>query len=198
MNALEEFFRDIDARWSRSQSNPLITLHVIGSTALMMLAGMRAGTTDSDIIETAELDEDIKRKLLDIAGPGSECERRFGLHLQFVARGIPLLPQAPRYRAIDGWRLAKIKIKALDPVDVAVSKLKLLRPRDKADISMLVQEGHITHDDLLRRFKSAVEIASMSARADDLPQIIARFHRVERDEFGLEPTPIDLPDHLDR
>lgn len=197
MNALQDFFQEIDTRWSRRTPKSRIALNVIGSTALMMLTGMRTGTTDSDIIETAELADDIKNRLLDIAGPGSECERRFGLHLQFVARGIPLLPQAPRFIPVTAWRLMSIDLAALDPVDVAVTKLKLLRPRDAADISSLVQQGLLPHSDFLLRFKSAVELASMSARAEELPRIIGHFHRVERDDFGLAPSLIGLPEHLD-
>lgn len=67
-----------------------------------------------------------------------------------------------------------------------------------SDIAALVRGGYISHEDLLTRFRSAVDLAAMSARADDLPRIIEHFHRIERDELGISPTVIELPDHLDQ
>lgn len=198
MSQLTDFFREIDARWTRSSKTEL-ELKIIGSTALMMTTDLRLGTTDSDVIQTAQIDDAVMKRLLEIAGRGSDAEKKFGLHLQFVPPGLPFLPQRPKYLpAAELNDLKFIRVFALAPVDVAISKLKVFRPHDIRDIAELIEQGHVAHEELLTRFRSAIDLAGMSARADDLPKIIDNFHQVERNDFGLEaPSHVDLPDHLE-
>lgn len=57
----------------------------------------------------------------------------------------------------------------------------------------MVDGGHVPHDVFVERFRGAVDLFAHDARADDLPKIIARFHRVERDYLGVDETEIELP-----
>lgn len=199
MSQSTDFFREIDAKWARSPKTGL-ELNVIGSTALMMTTDLRLGTTDSDVIRTAQIDDAVMKRLLEIAGRGSDAEKKFGLHLQFVPRGLPFLPQGPKYLPVGELTDLKfIRVFALAPVDVAISKLKVFRPHDVRDIAELIEAGHIVHEEFLARFRSAIDLAGMSSRADDIPKIVEHFHQVERNDFGLEaPSRVDLPDHLEQ
>ena len=46
---------------------------------------------------------------------------------------------------------------------------------------------------MIARFRSAIDIFSYDARADDLPKYIEHLHRVERDMLDVNETEIELP-----
>lgn len=188
-----DFFMELDAIWAK-EGTPRLLLKVIGAGALELIADFRRGTKDSDVIQTEEIGTHSKR-LLEIAGPGSDLAIRHGTHLELVAPGMPFLPQGPRYEIPKGLEnLESLEVRALHPVDVAVSKLKPYRAQDAADIAMLAQSGLLIHADFLTRFKSAIELAALGARREELPRILERFNLVEQDHLGVNPTPVELPD----
>ena len=55
MLPIEELLRDVDRAWTPANAHR-VTLHVFGSTALMLQADYLRGTSDSDVLETKELD----------------------------------------------------------------------------------------------------------------------------------------------
>jgi hypothetical protein len=81
----------------------------------------------------------------------------------------------------------------LDVTDVAVSKLKRFIGSDRNDIAAMIERGLVPHALFVERFKSAVESYYMDARAEDLPKYIRNFHQIERDDFDVEETEIELP-----
>lgn len=191
MSAAVDFFLELDERWKKTSSDPL-DLKVIGAGALALLADLNRGTRDNDVLETEQVGAASKR-LLEIGGPRSDLAKRHGLFIELVPQGMPFLPQGPRYIIPPGLEaLRSIRVLALHPVEVAISKLKPFRAHDVADIADLARQNRLPHEDFLARFKSAVEIAELSARKDDLPEIIKRFHQVERDQLGVGPSPIEL------
>ncbi|MDP3176911.1 MAG: hypothetical protein Q8M76_03335, partial [Spirochaetaceae bacterium] len=85
---LEDFFQEIDARWG-VPSPGRIRLRVIGSSALMLQTGYARGTKDSDVLETNALTDDVKARLLALAGRGTAVSDRHGIYLDIVSRGLP-------------------------------------------------------------------------------------------------------------
>lgn len=189
---------DVDRRWSWSAETK-INLQIIGSSALMLQAAYQRGTKDSDILETAELDELIKARLLELAGPGTALSRRRGMYIEFVASGLPLLPQAPQWIELPNLDrdLVHFHIQVLSVVDVVVSKLKRLHAADLADIDAMLDLNLVSHEVLIDRFRAAVDWFLMDARAKDLSKCIENLNRVERDLFGVAETEIELPDWID-
>jgi hypothetical protein len=61
------------------------------------------------------------------------------------------------------------------------------------DIEAMIRLDLVPHERLIDRFRSGVDGYSMDARAEDLPNYVANLHRVERDQFGLPRTEIELP-----
>jgi hypothetical protein len=194
MVAFEAFFRDLDAAWGR---RPL-KMQIIGSAALMLQTDYRRGTKDSDVLETSSLELADKQRLLELGGLDSPIFHRHRLYVDVVANGIPLLPHGPRFVPCEplSSSLHALSITALDVVDVVVSKFKRFSANDQNDIQAMVERDLVPHDRLIARFKSAVELFSMDARAEDLPKFVRRLHRVERDLFNVSPTEIELPDWL--
>lgn len=68
-----------------------------------------------------------------------------------------------------------------------------LLERRQTDIDSMIQRGLVPHDELIARFRSAVEVFRHDARAEDLPKYIEHLHRVERDMLDVDETEIELP-----
>lgn len=194
MSIIRDFLQDVDRQWSRT-GPPKIRLRIIGSAALMLQSSYRRGTKDSDVLETAQLTDAIKRDLLVLAGAGTPLHLRHRLYIDIVASGLPFLPQAPQCHPLN-LSLRHFDIEVLDIVDVIVSKLKRFNVNDADDIRAMVDMGLVHHRKLIDRFQNAVDIYTMDARAEDLPTYVRNLHRVERDHFGTTETEIDLPDWI--
>ncbi len=196
MRLLEDFFQALDAAWGTSPEATPLRLPIIGSAALMLQTNYRRGTKDSDVLETTSLREGDKRRLLELGGVDSKLCRQHKLYVDVVSNGLPLLPHGPCFHSVETLNssLTYLHIDVLDIVDVVVSKLKRFHANDQSDIAQMVDRDLVSHAKLVTRFLSAVDLFSIDARADALPQYIANFHRVEREHFGAAPTLVHLPD----
>lgn len=165
----------------------------------MPQTGYQRGTKDSDVLETVSMTAEIKDQLITLAGIGTELHARHKLYIDIVSPGLPFLPQAPRYHSLDELNLGlnQFEAEVLDVVDTVVSKLKRFSANDISDIQAMANLGLVDHDTLIARFRSAVDMFSMDARADDVPQYIANLHRIERDHLLVAETPIELPHWID-
>jgi hypothetical protein len=194
VSRISEFLTDIDRRWA-PPAPVKVHLPIIGSAALMLQADYERGTKDSDVLETSELAGATGERLQRVAGKGSDLHTRWRMYLEIVGSGLPFLPQSPTWHDLGELNagLRHFSVSALDVVDVVVSKLKRFNANDVSDIAAMVERDLVPHDDLILRFRSAVEIYSMDSRADELPTYVRNLNRVERDLFGLRPTEIELP-----
>ncbi len=197
MPPIHDFIMDIDRRWPSRRADK-VTLQIIGAGALMLQADYERGTKDSDVLETAELDGDTKAGLLAIAGLGTTLARRHRIYVEFVASGLPLLPQAPAWIEPTELNneLKNFRIEVLQVVDVVVSKLKRVHAKDLVDIEAMIDRDLVPHPVLIERFRAAVDYFLLDARAEDLPKCIDNLHRVERDLFNVDETAIALPDWI--
>lgn len=197
MLVIKDFLQELDRRWQHPAASKL-TLRIIGSAALMLQTDYERGTKDSDVLETASLTGETKERLLKLAGQGSALHQRHKMYLDIVASGLPFLPQAPHYHPVADLNemLRHFEVEVLDIVDVVVGKLKRFSANDRSDIRAMVDKELVDHARLIERFKSAVDVYSMDARAEHLPDYIKNLHRVERDDFLVPETAIELPEWL--
>ncbi len=193
MNSIEEFWVEVDARWSPADGKQPI--RIIGSGALMLQTTYERGTNDSDVFQTTDLSQPIKDQLLAIAGIGTELHTRRKMYVDIVANGIPFLPRPQTWHAVDhlNGHLSRLDVFALDVLDVVVSKLKPFRARDLSDIAAMIDLGLVRHSDLLERFTSAVDEFAYGAYASDIPTYVRNLHQVERDLLDVPESEIDLP-----
>ena len=198
MPPIHDFFRDLDRAWKPTGAERL-RLPIIGAGALLLQTSYERLTKDSDVLETAEIDEGVRSQFEDLAGKGSRLRQRHKLYLDIVRPGLPLLPQRPNWVPIPELTasLTHFQIEALHVVDVVVSKLKRFNANDQSDIQAMVDRELVPRDLLVDRFRSAVDAFSLDARAEELPTYLANLHMVERDFLGTVETEIELPQHLD-
>ncbi len=194
MQAISDFFMEIDRYWPHEPSNK-VRLSIIGCSALLLQTNYDRGTKDSDVFETMDLTDDTKQRLIAIAGVGTALHKRRNLYIDIVANGVPFLPHVPVWHALHGLNktLQRLEVVALDIVDVVVSKLKRFSANDQYDIDAMIERDLVSHDRLIERFRSAVDEFSGDARAADLPKYVAHLHRVERDMLGIADSEIPLP-----
>jgi Nucleotidyltransferase of unknown function (DUF6036) len=188
----DSFLRDVDRRWVKREDR--IPLHIIGSVALLLRTDYDRGTKDSDVLQTKELTEVIKGRLLALAGRETELHRRHGMYMEVVPSGLPFLPHVPLYHALDELNasLQHFEIQVLDVVDVVVSKLKPFRGSDIDDIREMVERGLVPHEVLISRFKDAVDDYLGSAGAEDIPRFVKNLNRIERDLLQVQETEIGV------
>ncbi len=198
MSPIRNLIKDVDRLWGGAGQGK-IRLSIIGSAALMLQTPYERGTKDSDILEAATLKVEVKDRLLHLAGNGTDLHRRHRVYLEFVAHGIPFLPQNPLFHLVDDLNeeLGHFEIEVLDVADVVVSKLKRFHANDVSDIEAMVDLEKVGHARMIERFRAAVETYAMDARAEDLPRYVRNLHRIERDCFQVAEARIELPSWID-
>jgi hypothetical protein len=191
---IRRFLQDIDQRWTRSEAGKQ-PLCLIGSCALMLQTDYERGTKDGDVLHTVDLTEDVRSRLLALAGPQTDLHRRHAMYLEVVAQGLPLLAQTPLWHPLPELNavLSSFEIRVLDVLDVVVSKLARFHPDDRADILAMVKRGLVSHRSLLARFEAAIDVWKDGAHADKLPACVRNLNRLERDYLGIEESEIELP-----
>jgi hypothetical protein len=198
VSPIRNLIKAVDRLWDGTGQGK-IRLSLIGSAALMLQTSYERGTKDSDILEVATLKAEVKERILHLAGNGTDLHRRHRVYLEFVAPGIPFLPQNPLFHLVEDLNeeLVHFEIEVLDVADVAVSKLKRFHANDVSDIEAMVDLEKVDHARLVNRFRSAVDTYAMDARAEELPRYVRNLHQVERDFFQRPETPIELPAWID-
>lgn len=195
----EVLLLDLDKQW-QSQGEPRIRIRILGSMSLMLQTDYERGTKDGDILYAPPVDGPVKDKLLALGGQGTELAKRHRVYIDVVSSGILMLPAQPQYIPLPNLttRLTNFEVEALSIPDVIITKLKPFRPSDIADINAMIVRGHISHEQFLNKFRSAVDrFADGATGAAKLPKIVENFNQIERDYFGVEETEIELPPWVD-
>lgn len=197
MTPVELLLRDMDAQWNRPAPATKLRLNIIGCSALLLQTDYNRGTKDGDVLETADLEGDVSARLRALAGKNTALHARHRIYIEIVRSGLPFLPQAAKFHRVEALAgLRHFDAFVLDVVDVVVSKFKRYHANDQADVEAMIVADHVPHALLIERFRSAVDMFSMDARADELPRYVRNLHQAERDLFGVEETEIELPDWI--
>lgn len=118
-----------------------IDLHCFGGFVVTNLYGISRSTNDLDVLSITprtHLD-----KLLSIAGRNSSLHRTYGVYLEFVR--IMTLPEnyEQRLTEIFSSDFRNLKLLALDPYDLCLSKLERNIARDREDVLHLARSNEI-------------------------------------------------------
>ncbi len=138
-----------------------------------------------DIVSTAE--SELERKAIQLLGKDSTLAKTLGLHLDLVPAGLPPLPSGFRQRCeqVPGdWKVLRPWM--LEIHDLAVTKLKCFRPKDREDLQILCDRGLLNVIKLRESLEAAFPFRSPKPEdAEDDPdtpdwsRAVANLKRVE-------------------
>ena len=141
-----EFLSEVD----RLLPGP-IELHCLGG--FVTAAQYRLDRPTNDVDYVGIIPRDALQVLQQIAGPGSILAKKHGLHFQHVA--IASLPESynERLRELFPGRFRNLRLFALDPHDLALSKLARNNPVDRDDVAYLAKTVPLDPDLLQKRYR---------------------------------------------
>ncbi len=88
-----------------------------------------------------------------LGGLGSDLHKKYRVYLQYVGIATPPCDYADRLQPMfPNAQWAKLQLFALDPVDLALSKLERNSDRDREDVLRLARAGYIDRDVLKARY----------------------------------------------
>ncbi len=136
-----EFLEEVEKELSRS-----ITIVAVGGTALTLLR-VKSSTRDVDFTIPGKDYQEFRRAL------GSTPH---GFKVDCWPDGMVFsqtLPDDYLKKSSDIRKLKRIKLKALSPVDIVVTKIGRLDARDKQDIQACIRRFKLRRDQIAKRAK---------------------------------------------
>jgi hypothetical protein len=140
-NAVIEFLKEVDKDLNRS-----ITLVAVGGTAMTLLR-VKPSTVDVDFILPGADYAEFQNALRNTPHGFTIHSWRDGIVFSQI------LPDDYLKRARDIRRMKRIRLKALHPVDIVVTKIGRLDDRDKQDIRACISKFKLTKTAVARRAK---------------------------------------------
>jgi hypothetical protein len=143
------FLRELDAL----TTGP-VHFQCLGGFVVTQLYGLKRSTGDLDVLSIAPVEQ--RKELLEKGGKGSTLHKRYKLYLDYV--GVASIPYEYESRLIKMYPGAykHIRLFALDPYDIALSKLCRNIARDREDVLYLAR--HVPFDLKLLQERYAAEL----------------------------------------
>lgn len=140
------FFGEIDRTLNQE-----VTFHCLGGFVAKILYDLRRETSDVDILPIAtnkEIDS-----VISTAVAGSSLYKKYGVYLQVV--GVVTIPENYESRLIEMFPglFKHLRLLALDPYDLALSKIERNSQRDRDDVKHLARVVPLDLETLRRRFE---------------------------------------------
>lgn len=143
-------------------------LDCIGGFVVTILYGMGRPTADVDVLEIAprQSSELIGR----LASQGGPLHRKYGVYLQHVGAGIARVPYDYEDRLTEMFPgvFRRLRIMALDPYDLALSKLERNIQRDRDDVRYLARTVPFDLDVLRQRYENELRWQMARPEREDL------------------------------
>lgn len=170
------FLSEIDAFISEETH-----LHCLGGFVVKVLYGYERETSDLDYLTLVGRTEN----LVEFAGEGSEVARRYGVYLDPV--GIALTPEDYEERLVEMFpgTFNKLRLWALDPYDIVLTKLERNTSIDRQDVQYLADAVPLDLDILRQRYIDELRVYVKNERREDQTldlwiEIIEERRRIER------------------
>jgi hypothetical protein len=152
---IREFLDQLDAALAAlAKAGEHLDLYHIGRSALVLDYGAPLSTRDFDFIEMRE--SKLEDKATELFARDTPNAERLGMYLDRVPQGLPPVPQWFRKRckqAEGEWTV--LRLWRLEPHDLAATKLKSFRPKDRQDLQYLCDRGLLDPAKLRASLESA-------------------------------------------
>lgn len=143
------FLGDLDAQLASP-----VDFHCIGGFVVSQHYGFARETADLDVLTVIPPGE--ANRVSEIAGKASPLRKSHKVYIDHVT--ICSYPDSYPSRLIRVFPLwQKVRLWALEPHDLALTKLERSNDRDIRDVIFLAQAGLITREILLQRFEAELE-----------------------------------------
>jgi hypothetical protein len=155
------FLDDLDA-----QLTERVTLHCLGGFVVTALYGMPRPTADVDVLWVAGAE--ALTRLVAVAGRTSPLYKRHGLYVDIVTVAECPVDYEERLTEIGlgSWR--NLRVFALDPYDLALSKLQRNLQRDRDDVMYLARTAALEVEILRTRYEAELRPYVGRPERDDL------------------------------
>ena len=157
----DKFLRELD-----EQLPGLVSLECLGGFVISALYGLPRPTSDIDFLSVAPRDQ--FEKVIGLAGQGSPLHKKCGLYLQHV--GIVNVPEDYERRLQEMFpnHFKKLRLFALDPYDLALSKLERNAAVDRDDVKHLAQAVPLDPAILRQRYETEMRPNLANIDREDL------------------------------
>lgn len=157
----QSFLSDIDATLAED-----VELHCLGGFVITVLYDLARSTADVDVIGITPRNE--INSLLSLAGQGSKLHRKHKVYLQLV--GVATVPDSyeERLTEIFPGTFKRLRLLALDPYDLALSKIERNTQRDRDDVKHLAQSISFDIDTLKERYQKELRPYLGNPEKEDL------------------------------
>jgi len=123
-----------------TQDGAHLDMFLLGRAALVLSYDFPLSTQDVDMVLMRN--SELEARAIELLGKKSQLAKSLGLYLDPVPQGLPPLPMGFRHRCkplTGNWKVLKIFV--LEANDLATTKLKSFRPRDREDLQILCDRG---------------------------------------------------------
>ena len=128
--------------------------HCIGGFVISQHYGFGRETADLDVLSV--LPKQVADRVAEIAGKGSLLQKKHHVYIDHVrVTNHPDGYERRLARVFPVW--SKVRLWALEPHDLALTKLERSAERDIRDVMYLAQAGLIDRDTLIARFEAEME-----------------------------------------
>ncbi len=116
----------------------IVDFQCLGGFVVTQLYGLKRSTGDLDVLSIAPVEQ--RKDFLEKAGRGSALHKRYKIYLDYV--GVASIPYEYESRLIEMYPgvYKHIRLFALDPYDIALSKLCRNIGRDREDVLYLARQ----------------------------------------------------------
>jgi hypothetical protein len=157
----KSFLADLDAALTED-----VELHSLGGFAITIAYGLARPTADVDVIAINPRSE--IESVIRLAGQGSALHRKHKLYIQLV--GVMSVPDGyeERLREIAPESFKHLQLFALDPYDLALSKLERNTQRDRNDVRHLARSVPLDLNILKTRYEEELRPFLGNPKREDL------------------------------
>lgn len=122
----------------------------IGGFVVTLLYGLERATADVDVISIIPRDTDLR--LVTLAGKGSALHRKYGIYLDKVTVAKLPIDHDERLTEMFPGAFSRLHLFAVDPYDLALSKIERNLERDQDDVMYLAKTAPLDLEILKKRY----------------------------------------------
>jgi hypothetical protein len=154
------FLKELDAL-----ATTTVSFHCIGGFVVTMLYGLGRTTGDLDVLEVAP--KSARDAFAKVAMQGGELHRKYKVYLDQVGVTQPPDDYEARLREMFPGVFRNLRLMALDPYDLALTKLERNIERDRSDVRYLARAVPFDLNTLRERYTTELRpYLGHPARAD--------------------------------